>query len=64
MKCSYNILVNKSGEKVNFFAASLQFTSMKCSYNILVNKSGEKVNFLAASLQFTSIRYSYINYVW
>ena len=59
MKCCYNILVNKSGEKVNFFAASLQFNSMKCCYNILVNKSGEKVNFFAASLQVTSMKYSY-----
>ena len=33
MKYSYNVLVNKSGEKVNFFTASLQFTSMEYSYN-------------------------------
>ena len=52
------IPVNKWAEKVNFFAASLQFTSMKYSHNILVNKSGEKVNFFAASLQFTSMKYS------
>ena len=54
-----SILVNKSGEKVNFFVASLQFTSMKYGYNILVNKSGEKVDFFAASLQFTSMKFSY-----
>ena len=52
-------VINKSGEKVNFFAASLQFTSMKYSYNILVNKSGENVNFFAASFEFTRIKYSY-----
>ena len=49
MKYSYNILVNKSGEKVNFFAASFEFTRIKYSYNILVSKLGEKVNFFVAN---------------
>ena len=52
MKYKCNILVNKYGEKVNFSAARLQFTSMKYSY-----KSGEKVDFFAASLQFTGMKY-------
>ena len=30
MRYSYNILVNKSGEKVNFFRASLRFISVLC----------------------------------
>ena len=55
MKYSQNILVNKSGEKVHFFTASLPFTSMKYSQNTLVNKSGEKVHFFSAGLPFISM---------